>query len=93
MGKKQMLLSEEAQDVRRDSFIDCMFIPWFDHDGKIRGSQYIMKDGEDKMQAIRLVDQNYNSMYQKSTDTIQYGYNKFVTNTVSQEEFIVVVAA
>jgi len=92
VGKKQMLLSDEAQDVRRDSFIECLFIPWFDHEGKVKGSQFVMKDGEDKMMSIRLVDQNYNLMYQRSTDLLQYGYNKFQTNSASMDEFIVVVA-
>jgi hypothetical protein len=53
IGRKQMLLSEYAQSVRRATFDEVLIIPYFDKKGEVKGSQLIMKEDG---QTINLTD-------------------------------------
>ena len=44
IGKKQMLLSDTFQAVRKDSFDDIFILPYFDKTCKIKGSQLVLHE-------------------------------------------------
>jgi hypothetical protein len=46
MSRKQVLLSELAQSVRKATFEDVLIIPYFDKMGEVKGSQLIMKEDD-----------------------------------------------
>ena len=46
MSRKQLLLSELAQAVRKVTFEDTLIIPYFDKQGHVKGSQLIMKEDD-----------------------------------------------
>lgn len=60
IGRKQLLLSEYAQAVRRATFDEVLIIPYLDKKGEIKGSQLILKEDE---QTINLLDQDINNIY------------------------------
>lgn len=71
MGRKQLLLSEFAQSVRKATFGDVLIIPYFDKKGEVKGSQLIMKEDD---QTINLIDQEINNIYHQNSEMLQFGH-------------------
>ena len=46
IGRKQLMLSEEAQIRRSYTFNKILILPYFDRHGHIKGSQLILKEDE-----------------------------------------------
>jgi len=46
MSRKQLLLSEFAQTVRKATFDEVLIIPYFDKKGEVKGSQLVMKEDD-----------------------------------------------
>ena len=89
---KQILISESAQVVRRDTFNNLLLIPWFDKRGGIIGSQLGFRE-DANMQVIRLLDQDINSLFQHKSDTIQYGHQKFLTSIENHDDYVLVISS
>ena len=70
VGKKQMLLSDVAQFRREQTFDKLFILPYFDVNGKIKGSQLILKEDD---QIIKITDQDHNRIYHHQTDLLQFG--------------------
>jgi hypothetical protein len=89
IGRKQLLLSEFAQAVRKATFDDVLIIPYFDKKGEVKGSQLILKEDD---QTINLIDQEINNIYHQNSEMLQFGHQKFLTNEDNHDEYILVVS-
>lgn len=89
MSRKQLLISEIMQMRRKETFTNLFLIPYFDKQGKIKGSQFVLKEDE---QVVSLLDQEINTLYHHSSEMLQYGHQKFLTAEDSHEEYILVVS-
>ena len=45
------------------------------------------------MHVIRLLDQEINTLFQHSSETIQYGHQKFLTSQDTHDEYILVISS
>lgn len=69
IGKKQMLVSEANQELRRETFDNIVILPWLDKKTVFKGSQFVLQEEED-LSVIRLLDQEINTLFQHSSETI-----------------------
>jgi hypothetical protein len=89
IGRKQMILSEYAQSVRKATFAEVLIIPYFDKKGEVKGCQLIMK--EDGL-TINLMDQDINNIYHQNSEMLQFGHQKFLTNDDNHDEYILMIS-
>lgn len=89
IGKKQLLLSDTFQARRLLSFDDIFILPFFDKQCRVKGSQLVLQEDG---QVIYMHDQEINNMYQNNSEMLQYGYQKFLTNEDSHDEYILVIS-
>ena len=87
-----MLVSEASQQLRKQTFDKVFILPWFDRKTVVKGSQFVLQEEED-MHVIRLLDQEINTLFQHTSETIQYGHQKFLTSQDTHDEYILVISS
>jgi len=75
---------------RNQSFDKFFILPYFDKQGKVKGSTLILREDN---QIINLLDQEINNIYHHNSEMLQFGHQKFLTNKDNHEEYILVVSA
>ena len=66
VGMKYLLNSKAAMDSTTETFRDLTFIPWITNTGHTTGCQLVLKDNDDEQpsMALRLLDQEINTLFQ-----------------------------
>ena len=95
VGMKMLINSLAATKTRTNTFRNLQFVPWVNNAGRVYGSQLLLREGVEGQEknAIRLLDQELNTLYKYENETIQFGSQKVMLNPSNQDEFIVVIAA
>lgn len=95
IGMKYLLNSKAAYQSTTETYKDLLFIPWLNNSGHTTGCQLVLKENDDEepTMAIRLLDQEFNTLYQNQSETIQFGTQKIMINPNSHQEYILVVSA
>ena len=87
-----MIISQLAQQERKDSFRDPFILPFFHENNHIKGSQFVFRE-DDLRLVIPLLDQELNTLYQQQTATIQYGHQRFLLAEDSHEDYILLISS
>lgn len=92
IGMKYLINSLTAINKNVETFRDPLIVPWINNAGSVKGSQLMIKRGEEERNGIRLLDQDLNTLYQYQNETIQFGTQKVMLNKDNQEDYMIVVS-
>jgi len=97
MGRKQLILSDAAQSSLRESFETPFFLPYFDKTAQIKGLTVLLSGDRvykaSEREAINLIDQENNNVFNHNSEMLQFGHLKFLTSEDNHEEYVLVVSA